>query len=274
MPNRIHTFVDLFCSEGNMGANVLAQEVWLCDADATCTGLLKLLYSCPRAQVLAQVQRIIREYGLSESELYGFEHYGTSGAEGLGAYNKQGYLRLREHFNSTPLERRGVAYWCELLTLLAYSARSQARCNAEGKFNLPVGKRDVNTQLKNRLSQFQQALKQRQCRFATQDFRALSPESLPAGSVVYAEPPMLLKPEGAYEAPRTWKEQDERDLLDYLDRVHAAGHRFALVSVLAYRVVRNELVVAWLKAHAGAYRMVELETDLDSPYKLALIVNY
>jgi len=47
-----------------------------------------------------------------------------------------------------------------------------------------------------------------------------------------------------------------------------------LVDTLAFRIIRNEVLINWLKAHASEYRMTEITADADSPYKTVLIKNY
>ena len=51
------------------------------------------------------IDHIIEKYGLSNTEKYGYEHYGCNSAEGLAKYNSEAFLKLREDFNhNTNLE--------------------------------------------------------------------------------------------------------------------------------------------------------------------------
>ena len=71
-------------------------------------------------------------------------------------------------------------------------------------------------------------------------------------------------------------------MLEYLDRLHTRGIRFALSNVLENKGRKNDILIHWLKAHKE-YRSILLNYDYsNSSYhgqktgitKEVLIVNY
>ena len=52
-----------------------------------------------------------------------------------------------------------------LYVLIVYSFNNQIRFNSDGKFNLPVGKRDFNTKMAKKLSAFIDVIKNQESRF-------------------------------------------------------------------------------------------------------------
>ena len=117
--------------------------------------------------------------------------------------------------------------------------------------------------------------------FTTGDFRDINPDKFTAQSFFYADPPYLIAC-ATYNEQNGWTEDDEKDLLEYLDRLHTRGIRFALSNVLENKGRKNDILIHWLKAHKE-YRSILLNYDYsNSSYhgqktgitKEVLIVNY
>ena len=97
------------------------------------------------------------------------------------------------------------------------------------------------------------------------------------------DPPYLITC-ATYNERDGWTENDERDLLAYLDRLHERGIRFALSNVLENKGRRNEILYQWLKDNEGRYRAVDLDysyfnanyqiKDKTSVTREVLVINY
>lgn len=255
-PEGIDCFVDLFCGGCNVGINAGCSRVLFYDKSGPLIGLYRTFQQLGKEQVFAEIHRIIDQYGLSRSWEKGYAYYGCDSASGLGSYNKRPYLRLREDFNSqkggSPLS------YLQLYVLIVYGFNNQIRFNRSGGFNLPVGKRDFNSRMQRKLSDFIDRLQNGDYTFGCLDFRSLDLDALPGGSFLYADPPYLITC-ASYNEQDGWNEQAERDLLAFLDRADQKGIPFALSNVLRSKGKENRLLLEWLKRNAGRYRVEHLQ---------------
>ncbi len=257
-PREIDTCVDLFCGGCNVGVNVPAKRVLCVDSLAQLIALFKTMKALSAEQFSAQVREVIARFGLSDSERNGYEPYGSNSSKGLGAFNKEPYLALRRHYatlaDGTP--EKSIA----LYVLIVYGFNNQIRFNAKGEYNLPVGKRDFNAKMQEKLRAFIDRLHARPIDFLCQDFRQLDLAALGPRDFVYADPPYLVTT-ASYNENGGWTEQDERDLLALLDRLHRAGCRFALSNVTHSNGRTNALLLNWLAQHAADYKVIEVQRD-------------
>ncbi len=257
-PTNINTFVDLFCGGANVGINVSARRVVFLDNCTPLVNLLSLMKRSSASEFELRVQRIIKDYGLSESAEYGYAHYGCNSAEGLASYNRGAYNRLRKYYASLPQESDSSA---EILyTLIVYSFNNQIRFNAKGEFNLPVGKRDFNSRMQSKLRSFINRLTSIDCEFRVGDFRLLDISSLGVNDFVYADPPYLVTT-ATYNERGGWGENDERDLLALLDRIDSVGCGFALSNVTESKDRHNKILLDWIEMNKGRYHVHEIDRD-------------
>ncbi|WP_274599343.1 DNA adenine methylase [Enterococcus faecium] len=89
----------------------------------------------------------ISEYGLSNTKKNGYEFYSANSASGLGAYNKEKFLKLRKDYNNSPSP---LLFYL----LVVFGFNNQIRFNSKGEYNLPVGKRDFNKKMEEKLRKF------------------------------------------------------------------------------------------------------------------------
>ena len=134
-----------------------------------------------------------------------------------------------------------------LYVLIVYSFNNQIRFNSDGEFNLPVGKRDFNIKMQNKLKSFLTALETRNISFTNTDFSEISPNELTEQDFVYADPPYLIT--CATYNEKSWNEAEEKRLLAYLDDLTAHKIRFALSNVLLTDNKTNAILQDWLTAH-------------------------
>lgn len=279
-PENIDIFVDLFCGGANVGVNVKSKKTILNDTNDNLT-LLFSMFKYWGDDFLSLLDEIIDKYGLSQSSKYGYDYYNCDSNTGLAPYNKDKFLKLRNDFNNS--KDIGYYHYTMLYALIVYSFNNQIRFNSKGHFNLPVGKRDFNEKMKQKLLKFIGRLKEKEYKFSNLDFRKFDISQLNSDSFVYADPPYLITC-ATYNEQGAWNEQDERDLLEFLDRLHSNNIRFALSNVLQSKGKANSILKNWVNRNRDKYRVDNLNYNYnnsnyqtknkDSVTEEVLIINY
>ena len=242
-PKKIETFIDLFCGGGNVGINIKAKHVLYNDINRELIYLYNTLYNLDKEAVFDWIYEIIEHYKLSQVSKFGYSYYGCNSSEGLSKYNKESYLKLRNDFNK--IINIDYYYYVMLYVLIIYSFNNQIRFNNNGHFNLPVGKRDFNKKMEEKLSIFIDKLKQQKCVFTYKDFREFYEYTYKHGDFIYIDPPYLITC-ATYNEQGAWTEQDEIDLLQFLDFIDSKKISFALSNVLKSRGKSNNILQEWL----------------------------
>ena len=245
-PSRINTFYDLFCGGANVGINVAAEKVVYSDVNDNLVGLLKTFSQYPAGELIASIENIISQYGLSESDKNGYEVYGCDSASGLAEFNRERFLKLRKDFNS--LNEKNDEWYLKLYVLIVFAFNNQIRFNKKQQFNLPVGKRDFNKNIKENFIEFVEALGRQNNEFLSQDFQNTNVDGIGSDDFVYCDPPYLIAT-ASYNEQDGWTEQDEKSLFQFLDVLDAKGVKFALSNVTVHKGRRNELLIEWAKKY-------------------------
>ena len=280
-PQDVDRFVDLFCGGGNVGINVPCNRVIFNDNNELLRFLFGTFKNLDKQVTFETIDAIIEKYDLSNTEKNGYEFYGCNSAEGLAAHNGPRFLRLRDDFNHrVNLEYN---YYVTLFVLIVYAFNNQIRFNRKGEFNLPVGKRDFNKKMREKLSAFIDRLKSGDYTFTNFDFRELPNDDWNDKTFVYADPPYLITC-ATYNEQDGWNETLEKELLSYLDNLNERGIRFALSNVLRSKGKENKILLDWIDKNIGRYRVIYLDynyansnyhtKDKASKAEEVLIVNY
>ena len=279
-PANIDIFVDLFCGGANVGVNVKSNKTILNDTNDNLTLLFSMFKNLGN-DFLPLIDEIIEKYQLSQSSKYGYDYYNCDSNTGLAPYNKDKFLKLREDFNNS--KDIGYYHYAMLYTLILYSFNNQIRFNSNGHFNLPVGKRDYNEKMKQKLQKFIDRLKGKDYKFSNLDFRDFDISTLNTNSFVYADPPYLITC-ATYNEQGGWNETDERDLLDFLNDLHRNNIKFALSNVLRSKGKENSILIDWTQRNSDKYKVINLNYSYNnSNYQTknkneiteeVLIINY
>lgn len=280
-PQNIDLFVDLFCGGCNVGVNVECNRVIYNDLDRNLLYLYQTFKILGKDVITEHIYDIIDKYGLSLVSKYGYDYYGCDSSKGLGNYNRDKFLKLREDFNHNTNE--GHYYYILLYVMIVYAFNNQIRFNAKGEYNLPVGKRDFNAKMEAKLKNFIDRIEQQDCRFTCIDFRDFDTSNLTENDFVYVDPPYLITC-ATYNEQGGWGEDDERDLLAFLDNLNANRVRFALSNVLRSKGKENNILIEWLNRNADKYKAIDLNynyansnyqtKDKTSNSEEVLIINY
>lgn len=280
-PKDADTVVDLFCGGCNVGINVECNKVIFNDNNPHLMSMLEVFRRRTKEEVFQFLFETIKKYNLSLVSENGYDYYQCNSSNGLGKYNREGFLQLRNDFNNR--EKKDDEYYLMLYLLIVYSFNNQLRFNRKGKYNLPVGKRDFNIRMQTKLEMFIDRIKSRDYTFVSRDFREITLEEFTEKSFFYADPPYLITC-ATYNEQSGWTEQDERELLRYLDKLTERGIRFALSNVLESKGKSNDILKVWLEENRERYRVIHLDYDYsnsnyhtkqrDTEAQEVLVVNY
>lgn len=283
-PGDIHVFWDLFCGGCNVGINVDCGRTIYNDRNENLFYLYNTFKDLGKEVVLDWIYEIIEKYGLSLVSRNGYGYYGCESSKGLGDYNREGYLKLRADFNQKHADKAfDYYYYVMLYVLIVYAFNNQIRFNSAGEFNLPVGKRDFNKKMEQKLVGFIDRIREQDCKFTCCDFREFDLSAFTPRDFVYADPPYLITC-ATYNEQGGWDEAAEKDLLSFLDELNGRRIRFALSNVLRSKGKENKILIGWLEKNADQYRAIELDysysnsnyqtKDRTSSSEEVLIINY
>ena len=224
-PKDINTFVDLFTGGCNVAVNVSANKIIANDLCTQVINTYKGIQNNNTEKAIEMIEKIINEYDLSKE-------------------NKEGYLELRKAYND------GNKEWHVLYTLLTHSFNNQVRFNQKGEFNMPFGKRNFNSKLKQKFKDFSNAIQKKDIEFTNKNFKDLDINKLGENDFVYLDPPYLVT-EATYNTG--WNEETEKDLLSLCDKLNDKGVKFAISNVLEHNGSKNEILINWSKKYNVHY---------------------
>lgn len=231
-PRDIKTFVDVFAGGFNVGINVSAERIICNDQITYLIGLFQLFQKTEINDLLKEIKGIIEKYQLTQQ-------------------NKEGYYALRVEYNKS----RDIV---KLFVLACYAFNHQIRFNNSHEFNSPFGRNrsSFNSNIEKNLTQFCQALQEKNIEFSNVDFMELDYSFLGENDLVYCDPPYLISTGNYNDGNRgfkDWKEKEEQELLGLLDKLDSKGIRFALSNVLYHKGMSNELLIEWSKKYKIHY---------------------
>ena len=169
-PDKINNFIEPFTGGGSVFLNVNAKNYLLNNIDKHIISIHKLFNSYKKnpEAFFQKVEKIICEYNLSRSykedivpRKLKIKYPKTYYAH----FNKSSYLKLRDNFNSEINKDYLKAY-----ILLIYGFNRIMRFNSMGKFNLPVGNVDFNTNVVNSLNNYFRIIPKKKIKFTSIDY--------------------------------------------------------------------------------------------------------
>lgn len=241
-PNNINTFFDIFCGGANVALNVNASSIICNDINTPLIQLFNYMKNTDYDIIFHEVKDIIRQYSLSESDVYGYDFYGCNSSNGLDKYNKINYSKLRKDFNSNILHNKNKCSY--FYTLIVFGFNNQIRFNKKGEFNIPVGKRDFNIRVQKNLKEFHSTINEKNIKFINQDFKDFKIQNINSKDFIYLDPPYLITT-ASYNEQNSWTDYDEKELLCFLDELNNNNINFALSNVLESKGKENKLLKEW-----------------------------
>lgn len=245
-PKDINTFVDLFCGGCNVGINVEAKKIICNDIETSVIDLMNYFKSNTSESIIFEINSLIKEYNLSDTYKNGYEYYNCDSSSGVAKVNKEGYLKLRNDYNSG--KNDPITFY----TMLIFAFNNQIRFNSKGEFNMPVNKRDFNGNIQKNLVNFVDKMKIMNIVFTNNHFNDLKINNLKQNDFVYADPPYLITC-ASYNEQDGWNEQKEKELLHTLDCLNENNIKFALSNVLENKGNKNEILINWSEKYNVHY---------------------
>lgn len=244
-PNDITMYVEPFVGGGSSFLNTKAESYYVNDIDDKVIELHKYLsaFSGNKDEFFELIFKAIDEYGLSCSYLnkcvpeslkkkYVKTYYSH--------YNKEAYCNMRNVYNETHDLKL-------LYLLLIYGFNHMIRFNSSGKFNLPVGNVDFNSNVYCAICDYLDFFENNEVNFYNKDFIDFLKElKLDENAYVYFDPPYLISDS---EYNKLWGEDDERRLCDFLDYLNEKGIRFGVTNLINHKGQKNDIFIEWAKKY-------------------------
>ena len=268
-PKKIDVMVDLFCGGATVGLNTECNKVIFIDNEPRIIWLLKYLSGCNIDKLLNELFVLIDNYGLSCSFKNGYKYYrqqilGGNPNNGLKDYNSNGFYKLRDDYNA--ILNKNTATANKLLYLLiVYGFNNDIRFSKDGKYNLPVGKTDLNNSNVKKLTEYIERVKNIQAEFICGDFCSQHIQQIiRKADFVYMDPPYLIT-DAVYNESNKWREQNEYELIRLMNFLLDNKKNFVLSNVLEKQGRRNETLFYWTKTRKNDINIV----DIDYHYRSA-----
>ena len=189
LPQNIDTFVDVMGGAFNVGANVAAlKKAVYNELNPFVYELMKWLLDTEREQLIAEVECVIRKFGLEKEE-------------------KEPYNALRDAYNKNP----SPLY---LYVLHMYAFQNMIRFNGDHKFNTPVGVAGYSEDIRQRLMNFK--VKAPEYELLNLDYTQMDWGGFPADTVFYFDPPYYITSAAYNDGKRGmkgWGITEETELL-------------------------------------------------------------
>ena len=227
-PKDIHNFVDLFAGGLNVGMNIDAETIYANDQITYLINLYRFFQATDTGELIEMIKDKIAEFALTQT-------------------NQDGYLKLREQYNTT-------GDLLDLFVLTCYSFNHQIRFNNSHKFNTPFGKErsSFNPSIETNLIRFCDALHHKNIVLSTGDFLDFDFKKLQAHDLVYCDPPYLITT-GSYNDGKRgfkdWTMKEELELLSLLDTLDRQNIYFALSNVFVHKGLTNDTLIEWSKKY-------------------------
>lgn len=246
LPKNINNYIEPFVGGGSSFLNVKARHYYVNDIDPYIISIHKELfkYSNSKNDFFTKIFKIIKKYNLSCS------YNGNLVPEELkkqfkktyyAKYNKEQYLNLRNDYNKNQNDI------LKLYLLLIYGFNHMTRFNSKGKFNLPVGNVDFNSNVYNSLNYYFDYIQNIDIRYYNMDYKNFV-NSLDIGKNDYVllDPPYLISQS---EYNKLWNEGHEKELCDFLDKLNEKGIRFGITNLIYHKGKKNDIFEKWSKKY-------------------------
>lgn len=247
-PENHSNVIEIFAGSAMVSINSNAKKIILNDYSKHAISLLEYFYNNTYEKIIENTEKIINEYGFTDTYKNGYEIYPTEKNEGLSRYNKEPYSNLRKDYNQEPTIEK-------LFVLILFGFNHFLRFNSKGEFNVPVGKVDFSKRAREKTKNFIEKIQEKEIIFHNKDFRDESLyKDIEKDTIFYCDPPYLIT-----EAPynNIWNEECEKDLLKVLDNLNSKGYKFLLSNVFENNGKKNVILQEW----SNKYNVVYLNKD-------------
>lgn len=242
-PKTIDIFVDAFSGSGIVAFNSNASQVIINDINPHAVDLVKYLYDNPANEIIESMNDIILKYGFTDStnkENIYIEH----NHEGLSIYNKEPFLQLKNDYNRT----KDINL---LFALIIFGFNHYLRFNKKGEFNIPVGKVDFSSSLREKTLLFSNGMKKYKAFFSIDSYLNMDLyKNCTKDSLIYFDPPysITVAPYNAF-----WSKEDDKRLFALFDLLNSKGLKVAMSNVFLSNGKQNDELIEWAKKYKVHY---------------------
>lgn len=256
-PEKVSRFYDLFGGGGAVAVNADkfyndifngTVPVILNDSNSYIINLYQYFKSRDIKNLLTDLEKTIEKYKLSNTFINGYGFYGVGSSEGLAKINKTAYQNLKADYNV--MDHFDPNRNLYLYLLIVYGFNNQIRFNKKGEFNLPVGKRDMNSKIRNKLIEFHSALRSDNLKITNFDYQKFTDFQI--GDFYYCDPPYTIS-NASYNENGLWGQESDTKLFEFLDLINANGAKFALSNVIIHKGERNDFLLKWAENYKVHY---------------------
>ena len=256
-PDKVDTFVDLFCGAGTVGINANADKVIFNDY----INYIPELYNTWKNKSLEEINKYIDD---------------TIEKFNLSPLSKDSFIEFRKHYNET----KNIE---DLFILICYSFNFQMRFNNSQQYNSSFGYEasTMNNNIRNNINLFVNQIHSKDVIFQSKDFREVDLSQLDSNDFVYCDPPYLISGAVYQDGKRGfkgWNQQDDIDLYNLLDDLNSKGIRFALSNMIYSKNRSNDYLIEWSKKYNVNYLKANYNTnyqrDMTGKDVEVLVTNY
>jgi len=252
LPMNYDSFIDAFGGGSNVAINIKADKVVYNDINHFVKNLVESFQKHDTYQYILYIKRVIKKYGLEQA-------------------NSDSYKKVREFYNSLPLEKRDPRL---LYTIILYGYNQQIRFNGKHNFNNPVGMRWFNDKVLEKLISFSRVLKEHNIIFENKEYTELDVK-MDSNTFIYMDPPYRLTI-GSYNDGKRgfsgWDEHSEQKLFEFADKLHYNGKYFMISYIMEHKGINNEALKTWIEEKE--YRVIDIKERQGINRQEVLIVNY
>ncbi len=240
IPKNTFAIHEIFCGSAILSFASSVENIYLNDINHYILDLIKYFQTTIAAEIINKTDKLIAQYGLTNTYYEGRNTYIEEKHEGLSRYNKEAYNRLKDDYNND----KDIA---KLFVLVIYGFNHFLRFNKKDEFNVPVGKVDFVECLRHRTQDYCNAVQSKKLIVTNCDFREISLyKATNENDLFYFDPPYLIT-QAPYNS--SWNETDEKDLLELLDNLNANGYKFLLSNVIESNGKENRLLKNWMRKY-------------------------
>lgn len=223
IPEDTKTFVDAFGGAFNVGINVDTEKVVYNELNKYVYDIIKMLLEEDEENLIKKIEDTVLKHNLK-------------------ARNKEAYINFRNYYNNvekTPLN---------LYVLSLYSFSNYIRFSKTEKMNMPVGKQEYNKTIVERIHNFKPYAKE--VELYNLNYKDIELDNLNSeDTLFYFDPPYIVTTAVYNEKGNHtdgWSEQDEKDLLSYIENLDKKGYKFILSNIIKQDDKENNLLVDFI----------------------------
>ena len=252
VPEKIQCMVDAFAGGFNVGINIEAPRVIYNDYNYKVKELIEMFQQEDTLELYKYITSNIKKYHLEKGQ-------------------KDPYINLRKIYNHPEPPRRNPKL---LYLLVLYGFQQQIRFNKLLEYNNPIGQSGFNDKILEKLISFSRKIKEKNIIFHSEDFEELE-RYVDEDTFFYCDPPYLITL-GSYNDGKRgfngWNQEEERRLLNFLNRIHEKGGKFMLSNVLEHNGKENVILKEWIEENY--FNKIEYHGSIKSHRKEIIIINY